>query len=80
MRHFILSLQYTIRPISAYPDGHPDDDVDEDSEIDHLRAKIDAGADFVITQLFYDVDRFVQWSRKVRNRGNFAFSLPIARY
>jgi len=53
----------------AYPDGHPDNDTDEDGEITYLKAKIDAGADFIVTQLFYDVDRFIGWIKRVRQRG-----------
>jgi methylenetetrahydrofolate reductase (NADPH) len=30
---------------------------------------VDAGADFIVTQLFYDVDRFLQWLKKVRAKG-----------
>ena len=33
--------------------------------------KVDAGADFIITQLFYDVDHFLPWYRKVRQKGEF---------
>lgn len=31
--------------------------------------KVDAGADFIITQLFYDVDHFLPWYKKVRQKG-----------
>jgi methylenetetrahydrofolate reductase (NADPH) len=34
-----------------------------------LEAKIDAGADFVMTQITYDVDALVAWSEVVRARG-----------
>lgn len=34
-----------------------------------LKKKVDAGADFVITQLFYDVEGFVKWVRDVREAG-----------
>jgi len=56
-------------PLSAYPDDHPDRLLDTDTEIDNLKAKVDAGADFIITQLFYDVDGFLAWLRKVRHKG-----------
>jgi len=53
----------------GYPDGHADNPVDENIEIDRLKAKVDAGADFVITQLFYDVDHFLSWYKKIRQKG-----------
>jgi len=53
----------------AYPDGHPDSTNDEGTEIANLKAKVDAGADFIITQLFYDTDRFLNWVKKVRATG-----------
>lgn len=53
----------------AYPDGHTDNEYSEDEEIDHLKAKVDAGADFIVTQLFYDVDNYMRWLGKVRQRG-----------
>ncbi|THH12009.1 hypothetical protein EW145_g283 [Phellinidium pouzarii] len=37
--------------VAAYSDGH-DTDVDEDTELNCLKAKVDAGAEFIITQLF----------------------------
>lgn len=53
----------------AYPDGYPDRETDEESELNFLKEKVDAGADFIATQLFYDVDRFLQWEMKVRSKG-----------
>lgn len=38
-------------------------------EIKYLKEKIDAGADFVITQLFYDVDGFLAWEKQCRSMG-----------
>ncbi|CCL99999.1 uncharacterized protein FIBRA_02024 [Fibroporia radiculosa] len=60
--------------VAAYPDGHPDRETDDDGELEHLKAKVDAGADFIITQLFYDVDGFLQWMKKVRSKG---IQIPI---
>ncbi|KIJ35692.1 hypothetical protein M422DRAFT_113291, partial [Sphaerobolus stellatus SS14] len=55
--------------VAGYPDGHPDHDVDEETELENLKAKVDAGADYIVTQLFYDVDGFLDWVRKVRAKG-----------
>lgn len=55
--------------VIAYPDGHPDNELDEDTEIQYLKAKVEAGAEFIITQLFYDVDRFASWLKKIRSVG-----------
>ncbi|TFY82555.1 hypothetical protein EWM64_g1450 [Hericium alpestre] len=55
--------------VAAYPDGHSDRVLSEDEELNYLKAKVDAGADFIITQLFYDVDNFLRWKDKVRRKG-----------
>ncbi|KAI0070689.1 MTHFR-domain-containing protein [Panus rudis PR-1116 ss-1] len=55
--------------VAAYPDGHTESEHDEDREIEFLKAKIDAGADFIVTQLFYDTDSFIRWLKKVRAKG-----------
>ncbi|KAJ7481236.1 methylenetetrahydrofolate reductase-domain-containing protein [Mycena galericulata] len=47
---------------------------DERAEIEFLKAKVEAGADFIVTQLFYDVDGFLHWAQKVREAG---ISVPI---
>jgi len=39
-----------------------------------LKQKIDAGADFIFTQMFYDLDAFVNWTRRVRAAG---ITVPI---
>lgn len=53
----------------AYPDGHPESSLTEEEEIANLKDKVDAGADFIITQLFYDVDGFLRWLQKIRDAG-----------
>lgn len=57
----------TLSP-AGYPEGHADSD-DKLSDIDYLFEKQEAGADFVVTQLFYDVDVFMTWYRACRARG-----------
>lgn len=59
--------------IAAYPEGHPEED-DNDALLDYLKEKTDAGADFIITQMFYDVENFIAWCAKVRKIG---IDIPI---
>ena len=47
---------------AAYPEGHIDC-LDPRENIRHLRAKQDAGADFFITQLFFNNDDFYRFRR-----------------
>lgn len=54
--------------VAGYPEGC-DDNKDEDLLLDHLKEKVDAGAGFIVTQMFYDADNFVRWVGKVRARG-----------
>lgn len=61
----------------GYPEGHADSP-DKQADIDYLFEKQEAGADFVITQLFYDVDVFLQWYKRCRERGVFV-RFPSAR-
>jgi methylenetetrahydrofolate reductase (NADPH) len=46
--------------VAGFPEGHPETP-NTLLQMDHLKAKVDAGADFVITQLFFDNDAFFDW-------------------
>ncbi|EPS28159.1 hypothetical protein PDE_03105 [Penicillium oxalicum 114-2] len=59
--------------VGGYPEG-ADDNSDVDQLIDHLKEKVDAGSSFIITQMFYDVDNFIEWVKKCRAKG---ISVPI---
>lgn len=41
--------------IAGFPEGHPHSKGREE-ELRHVKAKVDAGANFIITQMFYDAD------------------------
>ncbi|KAJ3364015.1 hypothetical protein GGF32_002789 [Allomyces javanicus] len=59
--------------VAGYPEGHLENP-DKDADLRHLKAKIDAGADYIVTQMFYDVDLFLDWVRRCRAIG---ISCPI---
>lgn len=70
--------------VSGYPEAHPDVIVEDKSQmeknywsdIQYLKEKLDAGADFVVTQLFYDVDIFIKWVKDCRSVGITAPIIP----
>jgi len=45
-------------------------------ELDYLKAKIEAGGQVIITQLFYDAQMFIDWVKAVRKHGITAPVLP----
>lgn len=68
--------------VSGYPEAHPDSITDDPeqmeknyrSDLAYLKEKVDAGADLVITQLFYDVDTFIKFVADCRKIG---ITVPI---
>ncbi|KAI9187769.1 methylenetetrahydrofolate reductase (NAD(P)H) met13 [Blastocladiella emersonii ATCC 22665] len=61
--------------VAGYPEGHIENP-DRDADLLHLKAKVDAGADFIVTQMFYDVDLFLDWVRRCRAIGITCPILP----
>ncbi|CAO3600072.1 unnamed protein product [Absidia cylindrospora] len=61
--------------VAGHPEGHIDNPSKED-DLNHLKAKVDAGADLIVTQLFYDVDMFLEFVKKCRNIGITCPILP----
>ncbi|EJT46462.1 methylenetetrahydrofolate reductase (NADPH) [Trichosporon asahii var. asahii CBS 8904] len=54
--------------VAGYPTPHPDS-LDADDDLKWLKEKCDAGADYIITQLFYDVPAFADWVQRCRQAG-----------
>ena len=49
-----------------------------DRRFDRLERKADAGADFVQTQIVFDVDAFEEWAAEARSRGIFERMFVLA--
>ena len=52
----------------AYVDKHPEAE-NLDIDIDNLKLKVDAGADFLITQFFFDNDKYFDFIEKSKRKG-----------
>lgn len=54
--------------VAGYPETHLEAE-SEESDIQNLKKKVDAGADLIITQLFYDTQKFLDYQAKVKDVG-----------
>lgn len=61
--------------VGAYPDRHPEAR-DENSDIEILKAKFDAGADSAITQYFYDTEAFLRFRDRATAAGVTGTIIP----
>jgi methylenetetrahydrofolate reductase (NADPH) len=59
--------------VAAFPNGHPESGKDR-QDIDALLSKQEKGADFAISQLFFDTDDFLRFMELARSRG---VTIPI---
>jgi methylenetetrahydrofolate reductase (NADPH) len=54
--------------VAGFPEGHPDTP-NRLKEIDHLKAKVDAGADYICTQMFFDNRDFYEFCERCEIAG-----------
>ena len=54
--------------VAGFPEGHPDTP-NRMLELDHLKAKVDAGADYICTQMFFDNHDFLDFRDRCRHAG-----------
>ncbi|KAF9188086.1 hypothetical protein BGZ51_000882 [Haplosporangium sp. Z 767] len=59
--------------VAGYPEGHLDS-ASKEEDFEWLKFKVDQGADFIVTQLFYDTKLFIDWVKECRQRG---ITVPI---
>jgi methylenetetrahydrofolate reductase (NADPH) len=60
--------------VAGYPQTHYLPPEERDQELIYLKEKVDAGADFIFTQMFYDADMFIDWAHAIRAAG---ITVPI---
>ena len=68
--------------VAAYPEGHADESYptqqDPIHDLPYLVEKIKAGADFIMTQLFYDLDAYLRFEKMLReHESGVMVDIPI---
>jgi len=73
--------------VAAYPEGHPDSMESKETieqDFKYFKDKVEAGADFAVTQLFYDVSLYFKFVEKCKanglHLGIFPGIMPIQNY
>ena len=74
--------QYFCLGVAGYPEGHADESHPEHQSVEHdmpyLVEKVAAGADFVMTQLTYDLKAYAKYEAALRSHPSGLFStIPI---
>jgi len=60
-RHFLCGA-------ACYPEGHPEA-ASREADLDNLKRKVDAGVDFLISQLFFDNADFLAFRERAERAG-----------
>ena len=59
---------------ACYPEGHPESP-SKSADIDHLKAKVEAGCQFLTTQMFFDNNILYNFLYRIREKG---ITVPVA--
>jgi methylenetetrahydrofolate reductase (NADPH) len=70
---FIKAHTFLSIGVAGYPEGHIDC-IDLSIDLANLKRKVDAGADAIYTQMFFDNDKFLDFVQRARKAG---ISVPI---
>ncbi len=71
--YFVRFILFWWNAFLGYPTGHPECSTYEEDLL-HLKEKVDAGAHFIVTQLFFKAETFLKFERDCRRIG---ISCPI---
>lgn len=61
--------------VAGFPEGHAANKIGKQDDWRHLKEKVEAGADFILTQLFFDNDDFFEFRDFVA--GKLGVSVPL---
>lgn len=70
---FIKKYNYFSIAVAVYPEGHPESPSLE-KDLEYTKEKIDSGADFAITQMFFDNRYYYDFMERAERRG---IKIPI---
>jgi methylenetetrahydrofolate reductase (NADPH) len=59
--------------VAGYPESHPECP-DFKKSLEYLKIKVNSGADFIITQMFFDAEKFLKFREETRK---FGINIPI---
>ena len=58
---------------ACYPEGHTES-ANKEEDIQHLKEKVEAGCEFLTTQMFFDNNILYNFLYRIRREGNYSSS------